>query len=293
MKTDKLFYRLFYTLPNLVFELLEVSPPDCQYSFSAPVVKEKEFRLDGLFLPDSDNLRVPLVVVEAQMQPDESFYSRFFAEIFLYLHQHSRQRDWQGLILLRQRGLSLGSELPYAELLEQRVRRVYLEDLVGESHLSPSLALLRLLMVPDEAVPEAVKEIWRQGQRLPLLEQGQILELLEAIVSAKLPGLSLEEIRAMLDLKEADLSQTQFYRDILAKGLKEGLEQGIEQGIERGELAAVMKLLSRKFGGQWNGELEGSLTRLSRLELELLLEDLLDFKTVDDLQGWLRGVQQS
>jgi predicted transposase YdaD len=79
MKTDKLFYRIFLSQPELIAELLSGIPAGCEFEYSAPVVKEKEVRLDGLLMPKSDDLAVPLVFLEAQMQPDEGFYGRFFA----------------------------------------------------------------------------------------------------------------------------------------------------------------------------------------------------------------------
>ncbi len=46
-----------------------------------PVVKETGLRLDELLTPISDDLNLPLVFLEAQMQSDDDFYGRFFAEI--------------------------------------------------------------------------------------------------------------------------------------------------------------------------------------------------------------------
>ncbi|WP_035735243.1 DUF2887 domain-containing protein, partial [Limnospira platensis] len=74
MKTDKLFYRIFLWQPELIAELVPGIPMDCQFDYSAPVVKEQEQRIDGLFTPvGDDNPDLPLVFVEAQMQPDRGF----------------------------------------------------------------------------------------------------------------------------------------------------------------------------------------------------------------------------
>jgi predicted transposase YdaD len=81
MKTDKLFYRIFLSQPELIAELLSGIPVGCEFEYSAPVVKEKEVRLDGLLTPLSDDLTVPLVFLEAQMQPDVGFYGRFFCGV--------------------------------------------------------------------------------------------------------------------------------------------------------------------------------------------------------------------
>lgn len=44
MKTDKLFYQIFINQQSLIHELLPDIPSDCQFEYSAPVVKETEFR---------------------------------------------------------------------------------------------------------------------------------------------------------------------------------------------------------------------------------------------------------
>jgi len=46
------------------------------------VLKEREFRLDGVLCPQSEDLTVPMIFLEAQMQADTGFYGRYFAEIF-------------------------------------------------------------------------------------------------------------------------------------------------------------------------------------------------------------------
>ncbi len=93
MKTDSLFYQLFQTFPSCFFELLNL-PPDTvnDYRFSSVEVKQLSFRLDGVFLPNSPNQ--PIYFVEVQFQGDEKFYSRFFSEIFLYLHQSNLDNHW-------------------------------------------------------------------------------------------------------------------------------------------------------------------------------------------------------
>ena len=83
MKTDKLFYRIFLSQPDLISELVPDVPINCEFDYSAPVVKETELRLDGVLTPISDDPNLPLVFLEAQMQSDGEFYDRFFAGIFL------------------------------------------------------------------------------------------------------------------------------------------------------------------------------------------------------------------
>ncbi|TAN53031.1 MAG: DUF2887 domain-containing protein, partial [Methylococcaceae bacterium] len=87
MKTDSLFYRLFQRMPVLLLKLAGLDIAADGYRFSSEEIKQTAFRLDGILSPpDGDSLR-PTLFAEAQFQPDENFYPRFFSEIFLRLRQ--------------------------------------------------------------------------------------------------------------------------------------------------------------------------------------------------------------
>jgi hypothetical protein len=55
--------------------------------FSAPVLKEREYRLDGLFLPRADQPYLPALILEAQLAADPGFLLRFNAETGRLLQQ--------------------------------------------------------------------------------------------------------------------------------------------------------------------------------------------------------------
>ena len=122
----------------MLAELLPGVDASWQFSYSATVIKEKEFRFDGIFTPLSDDPLVPMVFAEAQMQTDENFYGRFFGSVFLYLRQYEVRRAWRGLLIFPSRGFNFGTELPYQELLDQRVTRLYLRELRKQRQLSPN-----------------------------------------------------------------------------------------------------------------------------------------------------------
>jgi len=62
MKTDALFYRLFQTLPEVVFELAGLDEPDGRrYHFRSEEVKQTAFRLDGVLEPPETNPGGPVV----------------------------------------------------------------------------------------------------------------------------------------------------------------------------------------------------------------------------------------
>ncbi|MFO7629227.1 MAG: DUF2887 domain-containing protein [Prochlorococcaceae cyanobacterium] len=68
--SDKLFYWLFQSRPDRILSLLDALPADAGgYRFSAPALKEREYRLDGLFLPPPERPELPALILEAQMGP--------------------------------------------------------------------------------------------------------------------------------------------------------------------------------------------------------------------------------
>jgi predicted transposase/invertase (TIGR01784 family) len=292
MKTDKLFYRIFLTQPDLISELVPDIPTNCQFDYSAPVVKETELRLDGLLTPISADLNLPLVFLEAQMQSDPDFYDRFFSGIFLYLRQYKVSRTWRGLLILRRRGQDLGTQSPYQILLDTWVHRFYLEDLIGEVDLSANLSLLRLLVIPEQEVSASAQAILRNSNNPA--EFRLRLDLVEAILINKFPQLSIEEVRQMLNLKEADLTQTRFYQEVFQIGQQAGQQigqqigqqAGRKIGRQEGEIEIVLRQISRRCG-QLPIAQQTQLRSLPVNEIEKLAEALLDFKGIADLEIWL------
>ncbi|MGC9503839.1 DUF2887 domain-containing protein [Baaleninema sp.] len=284
MKTDKIFYRIFLRQPELIAELVPGIPPDCEFEYSAPVLKERERRLDGLLTPIGDDLNLPLVFLEAQMQSDNGFYRRFFGEIFLYLEQYEVTRPWRGLLLFPRRTLDFGVETPYRSLLDSQVERFYLEDLIPLTDLSPNLELLRLLVVsPEEAAESARRLLSREASEAAFQRR---LDLLESILVSKFPKLSWEQIREMLDITNVRLQDTQFYKDVFAEGRQEGRQEGLDQG----ELEILLRQLSRRCG-ELSPQQQQQVKSLSRTQREALADALLDFTGMADFQVWLQ--QQS
>jgi predicted transposase/invertase (TIGR01784 family) len=297
MKTDKLFYRIFISQPSLISELLPGIPTDCEFDYSAPVVKEVEVRMDGLLSPISNDLNLPLVFLEAQMQNDSDFYGRFFAGIFLYLRQYKADRPWRGLLILHRRSQDLGLETPYELQLEVQVQRLYLEDLLPVVGLSPNLAILRLLILPDLEVSAAAQDILHNTPTEAEFQRR--LDLVEAILVNKFPQLSVEEVRMMLNLREANFTQTRFYQEVLEKGLQQGLQEGVQQGlqegvqqglqegVQQGEASALLRILKHRCG-ELSIDRQNQVRSLSIEQLESLADVLLDFTGITDLDNWLQ-----
>ena len=282
MKTDKWFYQLFLTQPGMLAELIPDFAPEWEFHYSAPVLKEREFRLEGLLCPQSDNLTIPLVFLEAQMQSDEGFYGRYFAEIFLYLQQYPTPRPWKGLLLLRNRKQRLGHTISYQTLLNSQINCFYLEDLLMLTDTSPNLSLLKILILEEADAFRLGQTILQQSEDQSLFQQR--LNLLETILVGKFPHLGTEEILRMLDLKTLDVTQSRFYQEVVAVGLQQGLQQGRQD--EANEL--ILRQLIRKCGALTSSQV-AQVNALDLETLERLGEDLLDFTAVSDLVTWLES----
>ncbi len=273
MKTDKLFYRIFLNQPGLISELVSGIPPDCEFEYSAPVIKENETRLDGLLTPVNKKTDFPLIFLEAQMQRDQKFYGRYFRGIFSYLEQYETKRSWQGLLIILNNRLDLGSEIPYQNLLNNQVKRLYLEDLLDKENLSPNLAILRLIIIPKAQAGVEARQILNKATTET--EYRLKLDLVEAILVNKFNKLSIEEIQKMLNLREADVTQTRFYQEVL------------ERGEKSGEANLVIRLLNRRCG-KLTPIQEEKVRSLSISQLESLGEALLDFQNMSDLENWFQ-----
>ncbi|MEI3651842.1 MAG: DUF2887 domain-containing protein [Dolichospermum sp.] len=282
MKTDKLFYRLFLSQPGLIAELIPEIPKDCEFTYSAPGVKEKGFELDGLLTPVTKDLSLPLVFLEAQMQGDPRFYGRYLAEIFLYLYQYNVKQPWYGLLILPNRNEELGSDIPYQSLLKSQVKRLYLEDLLPLKDLSPNLALLKLLVVDEQDTATLAQAIINSAETEA--EFRRLLDLVEAILVNKFPQLGTKEILQMLNLKTVDVTQTRFYQEVF----QEGQQEGRQEGRQEGEANLLLRLLTKRYG-MLSPSQEEQIRSLDVEQLESLGEALLDFTNKSDLDTWLSG----
>ena len=263
----------------MLAELIPGVDADWQFSYSAVVVKEKEFRFDGIFTPLSDDPTIPMVFAEAQMQTDENFYGRFFGSIFLYLRQYEVRRAWRGLLILPSRKLDLGADLPYQALLERQVTQLYLGELREQRQLSPNLTLLQLLATDQGQSAEIGKGLLQTAETEAEFERR--LSLIETILANKFPDLTTEMIMQLLDLKQTDITQSRFYQEIKREGRQEGRQ---EEAV-----GLVLRQLKRRLG-QLSSEQEERVKGLSVAQLEALGEALLDFTAMEDLEGHLAGL---
>ena len=239
MRTDSLFYEIFQTDPNIVFELINrPSPRNTTYSFTSVEVKETSFPMDGILVPPIYATNLPIVFVEVQGYKDKKgiLYSSLFSQIFLYLHDYQPANDWVAVLIFTKRNLDPGLPSQYQDFANsQRFIRIYLDELNQAENLSLGLSLLQLIGIKAELAAESARElIARTRQELvDANAQRKFIELIETVFVYKFPELSREEIEAMFGLNE--LKQTKVYQEAKA--------EGVEEGELRGKLTAVPLLL--------------------------------------------------
>ncbi len=106
----------------------------------------------------------------------------------------------------------------------------------------------------------------------------EILKLIETVLVYKFPKLTRAEIEAMFTLN--DLKETRVYQDARQEGLQEGRQEG--------ELSLVLRQLNRRFG-KLSDRLTLSIQTLEMPQIEELADQLLDFRSIDDLDNWFNS----
>ena len=298
MKTDTLFYQLFNTFHTLLFELIERPIAEAEgYEFSSVEVKEKAFRFDGIFSPKAKDK--PIYLLEVQFQQKEDFYWEYLSEIYLYLNQYRPAQEWQAIAIFARRSYEPEPRSHVQEMFDcQRIRRVYLEDLLERETDSFAIAIVQLILSSESQAVAMARQLGDKIEQENDPEiQEQVLELIETVLVYKFPKLNRQEIEAMFTY--SDLKQTRVYQEAreegeqrgeqrgLKLGEQKGLKLGEQRGLVKGQATMLLRMLNRKFG-QITPSLRGKVNKLSAKQLENLAEALFDLETIADLNNWLK-----
>lgn len=229
MKTDAIFYEIFKEFPKIFFEV--IGKPDTNidiYEFTAPEIKQRSFRLDGVFSPQSDFPDEPLYFVEIQFYKDEEFYDRLFTSIFLYFSQYQPPNpEWYAIVIYDKRNNETPFPPRYRSLLDLHLLRFYLDELETVTNDSLGLGIVRLIVETDTKAGELAKLLIEKAREelTDTLLQRKVLEFIETIVIYKFPNLTREEVEAMLNLDL--IRDTKVY----------------QEAFEEGELQAKLKIV--------------------------------------------------
>ncbi len=290
MKTDSIFYRIFQSSPDILFELLGQSPELAQgREFGSVEIKQVAFRLDGVLFPSPEASDQTVWFIEVQMQSDPVFYQRFFAEIYFYLNLYPQTADWQAVVIYPTRSIESKNQRLYrANLNSDQVHRVYLEDFSETSTESLGIGLIQLIISDAVDAVSKAKALLAKTQPLSKTDPkfAAIMELIETIVVYKFPLLGREAIENMLGLSE--LKQTKVYQEALQEGEQIGEQRGEQTGALREARSLILRQLARRVG-TISPNSEAKISALSISQLESLGEALLDFSSADKLDNWFKS----
>ncbi|MFM9100105.1 MAG: DUF2887 domain-containing protein [Cyanobium sp.] len=284
---DKLFFWLFQNRTDRLQSLIEGLVEDMDgYTFTAPVIKEREVRLDGLFLPPAEQLPHKFaLIMEAQMAAEPEFLLRLYNESSLLLrHQHRQSqpvRYWRVLVICPSRDLNFGDPIPVQEFLRERV--IWIE--LAPDRLPPSAPPLQralaMLLLPEEQLPASSAAIREQASATPLASE--LDDVIAAILLSRFNGRSITDICAMGGITLDDFTNSVAYKEIFGRGL--------EQGRQAEAAAMVLRLLQRRCGSLPPTQ-QTRVQALPLADLEALADALLDFQGQADLTAWLAARQQ-
>jgi predicted transposase YdaD len=298
LNTDRWFYGVFQSAPDLIRWLVEPSPDlnaslgavplelDRQYRFSAPELKAGSHRLDGVLWPigsETGSEELPVVLLEVQMRADTGFHHRLAAQTYRFLQLHPRIEHWRVVVITPHQRLQLGPVMPLRGFLEQ-VQWVSLEELGVQENLDAAVDLLTLPVRSEQELGERCRRILASRRDLEPVVFSMLFE--------RFPQLSKEEILMIAGLPLQELRHTRAVQEILEEGRQEGRQEGREEGLEAGRqqqaAALAIRQLVRRFGSL-DPACQECLAAMPLPRLEQLAEDLLDFTGPDDLQGWIAG----
>ena len=296
--SDKLFFWLFQERTDRLLPLVPSLLADMEgYSFSAPVIKEREVRPDGLFLPPPEDLQnKPALIMEAQMAANPEFFLRLYNGSSLLLMHQFRQgqpvRHWNVLVFCPSRELNFGDPVPVAEFLRERVIWIELAPDRMPPSAPPLQKALGLLLLPEEQLAVSAATIRQQAAATPLANE--LDDVIAAILLSRFNGRSITEICAMGGITLDDFTNSVAYKEIYGRGLEEGQQKGREEGRLEGRLqgqqaeAASMALrqLKRRCGSLAPDQ-QTRVQALPLADLEALADALLDFQEPADLSAWL------
>ena len=190
------------------------------------------------------NCRFTLPLVQFQKKP--KFYDRLFAEIFLYFYQYDHDNEWVAIVIYRRRSIETPAARQYQELMQHRVRRIYLDELGEAAQQYIGIGIVQLVVETKKKTGDKARQLISKA-RLELADaiiQQQVIELIETIVLYKFPNLSREEIEAMLGLSE--IKQTRVYQEAREEGKLDAKLNMVfklqQRGFSLEEIAELLEL---------------------------------------------------
>jgi len=289
VNTDRWYYRVFQSAPDLIRSLLPGSaaaanalgldpgaPGDRLYRFEALEINELSHRLDGVLWPrqttgcaETGSPEFPVVLLEVQMHPDSGFHHRLAAQTYRFLQQQPQVEHWAVLVITPHGRLKLGPTQALQVFLQQVVW-LSLEDLSQQPDLDPLLNLLTLPVRPESELAATSQQILASRPDLDTVVLPMLVQ--------RFPELTEEQIMVIAGIPREEIRHTRAVQDWLAEGEAKGRQEG--------EAAVTLRQLNRRCGPLTDAS-TAQIQALPVDQLEALADALLDFTGPADLAAWL------
>jgi len=289
LNTDRWYYRVFQSAPDLIRSLLPGSeaslsselgldpadPGDRLYSFQALEIKELSHRLDGVLWPrettgcgETGSPEFPVVLLEVQMHPDPEFHGRLSAQSLRFVQRHPKVEHLEVVVITPHHRLRLGPSNPprlLRAVLEQ-VHWISLDDLSRQPDLDPLLNLLTLPIRPEAELAANSRQV--------VARRPDLSAIVLSMLGQRFPQYSEDQLMQIAEIPREEMRHTRLVQDWLAEGRQD-------------EAASMtLRLLNRRCGPLS----ETTTTQIQALpleQLEALADALLDFQGPADLAAWL------
>ena len=314
MNTDRWYYRVFQSAPDLIRSLLPGSaaaanalgldpgaPGDRLYRFQALELKELSHRLDGVLWPrestgcaETGSQEFPVVLLEVQMHPDSGFHRRLSAQSLRFVQRHPRVEHLEVVVITPHHRLKLGPSNPprLLQAVLQEVHWISLEKLSQQPDLDPLLNLLTLPVRPESELPDSSQQI--------LASRPDLDTVVLSMLAQRFPFFSAEQIMVIAGFPLEEIRHTRAVQDWLAEGRQEGRQEGeakgrqegLQEGLQEGKAQEAAKVTLRLLNRRCGPLSETTTARIQALpveKLEALADALLDFQGPADLASWLAG----
>jgi predicted transposase YdaD len=290
LNTDRWYYRVFQSAPDLIRSLLPGSaaaanasalgldpadPGDRLYSFQALEIKELSHRLDGVLWPrettgcgETGSPEFPVVLLEVQMHPDPEFHGRLSAQSLRFVQRHPKVEHLEVVVITPHHRLRLGPANPprlLRAVLEQ-VHWISLEDLSQQPDLDPLLNLLTLPIRPEAELPANSRQV--------VARRPDLSAIVLSMLGQRFPQYSEDQLMQIAEIPREEMRHTRLVQDWLAEGRQD-------------EAASMtLRLLNRRCG-PLSEATTAQIQALPLEQLEALADALLDFQGPADLAAWL------
>jgi len=239
LNTDRWYYRVFQSAPDLIRALLPGSeaaknelsidaaaPGDRLYRFEALEIKELTHRLDGVLWPQrglADTAWHPVVKLELQMQRDTRFKHRLGVQTLRFLQLHPKVRHLSPARLPRQ-----------LQLVLDEVIWISLEELGQQDQLDPLLNLLRLPVLHEPELQLSSQQI--------LERRPDLAESVFPILIQRHPNFTLEQMMVVVKFPTQELRHSRAAQELIEEGRQEGRLEGHQQGQAEGRRAEATSI---------------------------------------------------